>query len=113
MLMKLKTALLLCLMSAAALALCGAYRSLRPFGGPALPEEVAARFVGRDEDAAYFLREEEGYVAVFVDRRERESLRRTEIEASSLRAADRLLLQKGIPAGDNLELLSLLEDLGS
>ncbi len=113
MLMKLKTALLLCLMSAAALALCGAYRSLRPFGAPTLPEEVTARFVGRDEDAAFFLREEDGYVAVFSDRRERESLRRTEIEAAGLRAADRLLLQKGIPAGDSQELLSLLEDLGS
>lgn len=113
MMMKIKTALLLCLMSAAALALCGAYRSLQRIGGPSLPEEVAARFVGRDEDAAFFLREAEGYVAVFTDRREREPVRRTQIEADGLRAADRLLLQKGIPAGDSTELLELLEDLGS
>ncbi len=111
--MKIKTALLLCLMSAAALALCGACRSLQRIGGPSLPEEVAARFVGREEDAAFFLREADGYIAVYAGRREREPVRRTGIEASSLRAADRLLLDKGIPAGDSLELLSLLEDLGS
>ena len=113
MLMKLKTALLLCLMSAAALSVCGAYRSLHRVGGPSLPEEVAARFVGREEDAAFFLREQEGYVAVFAGRREREPIRRTDIDATLLRDTDRLLLRSGIPAGDSTELLCLLEDLGS
>ena len=111
--MKLKTALLLCLMSAAALSVCGAWRTLNRVGGPVVPEEVAARFVGREEGAEYFLRESGGYVAVFAGRREREPLRVTAIEAARLRKADRLLLQKGIPADNSAELLQLLEDLGS
>ena len=113
MLIKLKTALLLCLMSFAALSVCGAWRSLHRVGGPSLPEEVTARFVGREEDAAFFLKEQEGYVAVFAGRREREPVRRTEIDASLLRDTDRLLLQSGIPVSDSTELLCLLEDLGS
>ncbi len=111
--MKIKTALLLCLMSAAALSLCGAWRSLHRITGPILPEEVAARFVGREADAAYFLREADGYVAVYSDRRSREPLRVTPIETARLRQTDRLLLRDGIPADDSAELLYLLEDLGS
>ena len=63
--MKIRAALLLCLMSAAALSLCGAYRSLNRAPLPTLPEEVAARFVGREDGAEYFLRAYGGYVAVF------------------------------------------------
>jgi hypothetical protein len=111
--MKIKAALLLCLMSAAVLALCGAWRSLHRIGGPALPEEVAARFVGREEGAEFFLRESGGYVAVFGGRRSREPMRVTPIEAEHLRETDRLLLREGIPAHDSGELLHLLEDLGS
>lgn len=111
--MKIKAVLLLCLMSAAALALCGAWKSLHRLGAPALPEEVAARFVGREEEAAYFLRESGGYVAVFDRPRAREPLRVTDIETRLLRDADRRLLLRGIPAGDSGELLMLLEDLGS
>ena len=62
--MKIKAALLLCLMSAAALSISGAYRSLHRIAGPVLPEEVAARFVGRENGAEYFLRDRDGYVAV-------------------------------------------------
>ena len=111
--MKIKAALLLCLMSVAALSVCGAYRSLHRTGLPVLPEEVAARFVGREDGAAYFLREQDGYVAVFSGQRTREPLRVTEIETGRLRKTDRQLLQQGIPAGDRSELLLLLEDLGS
>jgi len=111
--MKIKTALLLCLMSAAALSVCGAWRSLHRITGPILPEEVAARFVGREADAEYFLRDSGGYVAVFSDRRSREPLKVTPIETKRLRQTDRLLLRDGIPAGDSGELLHLLEDLGS
>lgn len=111
--MKIKTALLLCLMSAAALSLCGAWRSLHRITGPILPEEVAARFVGREADAEYFLRENDGYIAVFSGKRAREPVQVTGIETSRLRMTDRLLLKGGIPAGDSGELLHLLEDLGS
>jgi len=111
--MRIKTALLLCLMSAAALSICGAYRSLHRVSGPIVPEEVAARFVGREEGAAYFLRDSGGYVAVFSGRRTKEPVRITGIETARLRTADRVLLKKGIPADDSGELLLLLEDLGS
>jgi hypothetical protein len=110
---KIKTALLLCLMSAAALCLLGAWRSLHRVSGPILPEEVAARFVGRESGAEYFLREKGGYVAVYAGKRAREPLRVTDIETRRLRDTDQLLLRDGIPAGDGRELLSLLEDLGS
>ena len=111
--MKIKTALLLCLMSAAALSVCGAWRSLHRITGPILPEEVVARFVGREADAEFFLRDAGGYVAVFSGRRTKEPVRITGIETARLRTADRVLLKKGIPADDSGELLLLLEDLGS
>lgn len=111
--MKIKIALLLCLMSAAALSVCGAYRSLHRGAAIHLPEEVAARFAGREAEAAYFLRDSAGYVAVFSGRRTREPLAVTAIETAGLRSTDRLLLQKGIPVCDSGELLLLLEDLGS
>ncbi len=111
--MKIRAALLLCLMSAAALSLCGAYRSLNRAPLPTLPEEVAARFVGREDGAEYFLREYGGYVAVFSGGRGREPLRVTGIETALLRRTDRLLLEKGIPVQSGGELLLLLEDLGS
>ena len=111
--MKIKAALLLCLMSAAALSVCGAYRSLHRIVGPVLPEEVAARFVGREDGAEYFLRDSGGFVAVFSGPREREPVRMTGIETARLRTTDKLLLRDGIPVGDSGELLQLLEDLGS
>ena len=111
--MKLKAALLLCLMSAAAFSVSGAYRSLHRSAVQSIPEEIAARYAGRESDAAYFLRDASGYVAVFGGRREREPLKVTAIETDSLRAADRMLLSRGIPVSDAGELLQLLEDLGS
>ncbi len=111
--MKLKLALLLCLMSAAAFSVSGAYRSLHRTAAQTVPEEIAARFAGRDSEALFFLRDASGYVAVYEGKREREPLAVTKIETDSLRAADRLLLRRGIPVADSGELLQLLEDLGS
>ena len=111
--MKLKSALLLCLMAAAVLAVGGAWRSLHRTGTPALPEEIAARFAGREESAAYYLRDDEGRVAVYEGRRGREKLAVTAIETANLRLTDRTLLRRGIPVTDADELLRLLEDLGS
>lgn len=111
--MKIKAALLLCLMAAAVFSLFGAYRSLHRGAGPVLPEELTARFVGLDDGAEFFLRDSGGYLAVFAGARGREPLRVTEIETKRLRAADRQLLRQGLPAADAGELLQLLEDLGS
>lgn len=111
--MKVKAALLLCLMAAAALAVGGAWRSLHRGGAPVLPEEIEARFAGREESAAYFLRDAEGRVAVYEGRRSREPMAVTGIETANLRTTDRTLLRQGIPVTDGDELLRLLEDLGS
>ncbi len=73
----------------------------------------AARFVGRGEGAEFFLRDKDGYIAVFAGPRTREPVRVTDIETARLRSADKLLLRDGIPAADSGELLHLLEDLGS
>ena len=55
----------------------------------------------------------QGSVAVF-DRGDPATPRAvTDIELSALRATDRALIERGFPVGDESELLSLLEDLGS
>ena len=111
--MKIKAALLLCLMSAAAFSFSGAYRSLHRVTGPVRPVGVAARCVGRGEGAESYLRDKDGYIAVFAGSRTREPVRVTDIETARLRSADKLLLRHGIPAAASGEPLPLLEDLGS
>lgn len=64
-------------------------------------------------DAAYILRDYEGYVGVFGADRAGAPLQVTAIEVSSLRQADRDLLRGGVSVGDREQLLLLLEDLGS
>lgn len=113
MIRKIKAALLLCLMAVAALSVNSAWQSIRRGQVRAeLPSELTVRFAGR-EDAAWYLRDSGGYVAVFEGRKAREPVAVTQIETSFLRAADRQLLQEGIPVTDTTELLGLLEDLGS
>ena len=67
----------------------------------------------RAEGAVCYLRESGGYVAVFETGRSREPLRVTRIELKCLRAADRAMVEAGIPVLSRQELLQLLEDLGS
>ena len=111
--LKIRAALLLCLLSAAAFSVCGAYKSLHFRQAYALPEDIAAQFSGKEENAEYYLRESDGFVAVFSGSRERTPLSVTHIETSGLRDADRALLIRGIPVSGTAELLMLLEDLGS
>jgi len=110
--MRIKAAVLLCLLSASAYSVCGAYRSIHRHADAALPEELSARFES-DTEAEYYLRDSGGYIAVFESRRAREPLSVTAIETGVLRDTDRLLLSRGIPVQDLSELLELLEDLGS
>ena len=113
MVRKIKAGLLLCLMSAAALSVSSAWQGIRRVQKPTeLPSELTVRFAGRD-DAAWYLRDSGGYVAVFEGRRAKEPVTVTDIETALLRAADRQLLRDGIPVSDQTELLGLLEDLGS
>ena len=64
------------------------------------------------ETAAYILKERNGYVAVFSSNN-KQLLEMTAIPVSSLRRADRALLQDGITADSREALLLLLEDFNS
>ena len=64
------------------------------------------------ETAAYIVKEQDGYVAVFSSNPMR-LLEITDISVGNLPAGDRNLLQTGITAGSRNELLMLLEDLNS
>ena len=109
---RIKAAVLLCLMSAAAYSVFGAYESMHRGTADLIPEELSARFPD-PIDAQYILRDSGGYVAVFEGRLSRTPLSVTGIETELLRDADRELLARGIPVPDSAELLQLLEDLGS
>lgn len=65
------------------------------------------------EDAEYYLRDCEGYIAVFHGSSTRNPVKVTDIETVTLNDVDRELLRTGIPAADKTELLSLLEDFSS
>ncbi|MBS1418987.1 MAG: hypothetical protein KHY12_00905 [Firmicutes bacterium] len=111
--LKLKAALLLCLVSAAAYTGSRAYMSLRPVRKDQLPKEIYARFAAREDSAQFYLRGSGDYVAVFETKRGRSPLSVTAIELGCLRGADRAMLEEGIPVSSQRELLQLLEDLGS
>ena len=64
-------------------------------------------------DGALMLGAWQGSVAVFDRGDPSEPLRVTEIELDTLRAADRALIEHGLPVRSGEALQSLLEDLGS
>ncbi|MBQ5405658.1 MAG: hypothetical protein IIU18_03420 [Oscillospiraceae bacterium] len=111
--LRLRAALLMALMAAAAFTGAEAWRSLRAPEDKNLPHEIYDSFAERAEGAVCYLRESGGYVAVFETGRSREPLRVTRIELKCLRAADRAMVEAGIPVLSRQELLQLLEDLGS
>lgn len=111
--LRIRIGLLVCLSLAAVFTGMEALKTLRPPTADALPETVYAKFGERSESAEFYLKSSGGYVAVFAGQREREPVTVTAIEVSGLRAADRAMLERGIPVGDKKELLELLEDLGS
>ncbi len=104
--------LLLCAMvSMALVSLWGAAGTIRTRDAQ-IPAEVWARYQAKSGRAQYLLREKDGYVAVYRSG-ENKPERMTDIETPLLRRADRAMLERGIPAEDLGEVLSLLEDLGS
>ena len=68
--LKIKTGLLLCLMSAAVCSCLAAYRSMH-FSSSAVPEEIYAQFMDSAPLAEYYLRDSGGHVAVFSSRRDK------------------------------------------
>lgn len=111
--LKLRMAMLAALALAAAFTGAGALKSLRPSARDALPAEIYARYTLREESAQYFLKSCDGFVAVYRGIKGKTPESVTAIEISSLRAADRAMLARGIPVENKQELLELLEDLGS
>ena len=108
-----KAALLLCLMAGALYSGAEAVRSVRPPANALLPKEIYERFAVRAEAAEYVLRGSGKYVAVFEKATGGEPLSVTGIELRCLRAADRAMVEAGIPVISRRELLLLLEDLAS
>lgn len=113
MLLKIKAALLLCLMAAAALTASEAWRTLKVDKAKGVPGEIYEKILSDGEEAEYFLRESGGFVAVFRGEKDKTPMTVTGIETSVLRKADRAMLELGIPVSDGQALLMLLEDLGS
>ncbi|MBQ3702962.1 MAG: hypothetical protein II885_09430 [Oscillospiraceae bacterium] len=111
--MKLKIALLLCLMGAALFSGAEALRSLKSGAGEAFPEALYAPFARNADRAAYVLGREGAYLAVFPPGGGREPLSVTAIELQTLRRVDRAMVEAGLPVRSRRELLQLLEDLGS
>ena len=89
----------------------GAARTIRR-AEERIPAEVYALYQAKSGRAQYLLREKDGFIAVFRSGENRPE-RMTDIETALLRRADRAMLEKGIPAENLPEVLSLLEDLGS
>ena len=77
-----------------------------------IPAEIYALYQSKSGRAQYLLREKDGMIAVYKSGQNRPELL-TDIETSVLRRADRAMLEKGIPAEDLREVLTLLEDFGS
>ena len=111
--LKLKIALLLCLTGAALFTGAEALRSLRPDPMEQIPTDIYARYARNADSASFFLRQSGPYIAVYEGRRAREPVSVTKIEMQGLRRADRAMIQAGLPVSSRLELLQLLEDLGS
>jgi hypothetical protein len=106
-----RLAFLCAMVSLALVSLWGAAGTIRRQDAK-IPAEVWARYQAKSGRAQYLLREKDGYVAVYRSGENRPE-RMTQIETPLLRRADRAMLEKGIPAEDLGEVLSLLEDLGS
>ena len=112
--MKLKIALLLCLMGAALFTGAEAMSTpLRRGSADRLPQEIYARYARYADSAVYYLRADGDYIAVYPGRRARQPQELTHIELRTLRRADRAMIEAGLPVRSRQELLQLLEDLGS
>ena len=110
--MRLRAALLLGLGALAAHSAASALESVRPAWEAALPQEIYSRFVERREATAYLLKSTDGVVAIYEGEQRRVPAAVTDIDVTLLRLADRAMLEKGIPAASEEEMLMLLEDLG-
>lgn len=113
MMMKIKVAMLVLLATTAMFTAMEAYSSLQPVGSDWPPEEMFTALFGSADEAEYYLKSCDGFVAVYTGVRARSPERVTAIETSGLRGTDKAMLDRGIPVTDRETMLVLLEDLGS
>lgn len=66
-----------------------------------------------NDDCEFLLMEYNGKICVYTGEERTSPIMITDIDAESLRSADRELFKNGIGAADREELLALLEDFGS
>lgn len=112
MLLKRKITLLTALVIAAVLCMYATAQSfLRREASEKILPVVEEKYTSYDT-AAYILKEQDGYVAVFSSNGQ-QLIEKTGIPVRSLRQADQTLLESGITADSHEALLSLLEDLNS
>ena len=111
--MKLKIALLLCMIGAALFTGAEALATLRRDPAEQVPREIYARFARNADSAPYYLRARDSRIAVYPGKRARQPDSVTRIELRTLRRVDRAMIEAGLPVRSRQELLQLLEDLGS
>ena len=111
--LKIRAALLVLLALGATYTAIEAYGTLQPAGLDIPSEEMLSAIFDAREGAEYYLKNCDGCVAVYSGLGTRRPDRVTAIETSSLRLADKAMLERGIPVPDRERLLELLEDLGS
>lgn len=88
---------------------CGSFAAVDAYAQKLKAEECAAQKEGN----AYVIRDYQGYVAVFVESDPSCPMTVTEIEVSTLRELDRLLIETGMKIKGHEKLIMTLEDLGS
>mgnify|MGYP003294559787 CR=1 FL=1 len=110
---KTKAIFLLLAAGVAACATVAAFKNLHHLQSRPVPTELYEQYESNREEAVYYLRSADGYLAVYDASNTRKPLQVTDIDIESLPGGDRAMLEKGIPVASREELLKLLEDFGS
>lgn len=110
---KIKALLLVLLALSATYTAMEAYSTLQPTSMDIPTEEMLSAIFDAGDGAEYYLKNCDGFVAVYSGFGTRRPDSVTAIETSGLRLADKAMLERGIPVPDRERLLELLEDLGS
>lgn len=99
----------------AILGICAIFSSVFAVYGAvdAARSEAVSAMAASNDSYCYVLRDYEGYVAVFVENEPDLPMTVTDIQVSTLREFDQLLLQTGMKVQTHEKLTMTLEDLGS
>jgi hypothetical protein len=95
------------------MALCAIFSATFALYGTTNAEDTTFKAEEAGSDSSYVLRDYEGYVAVFIEGEPDLPTTVTDIQVSTLREFDRLLLETGMKVASHDRLVMILEDLGS